>query len=111
MTGRTENCQVGEFLAYAGPKGRACIDRALHLPKVWAEAAARRTEAGVPEAVRFATKGSLARSMPERACAAGVPAAWVVGETVYGTDPGLRPWLEVRRRAYMLAVPKTHRVW
>src|SRR3712207_6720239 len=55
--GRTENCQVGVFLAYASPKGRAFLDRALYLPKVWAEDAARRAEAGVPETVRFATKG------------------------------------------------------
>jgi SRSO17 transposase len=109
--GRTENCQVGVFLAYAGPKGRAFLDRALYLPKAWAEDPARRAEAGVPEAVRFATKGALARAMLRRAFAAGVPAAWVVGDTVYGTDPGLRPWLEAERRAYVLAVPKTHRIW
>ena len=109
--GRTENCQVGVFLAYASPKGRAFLDRALYLPKVWAEDPARRAEAGVPETVRFATKGLLARAMLRRAFAAGVPAAWVVGDTVYGTDPGLRPWLEAERRAYVLAVPKTHRVW
>jgi SRSO17 transposase len=109
--GRTENCQVGVFLAYASPKGRAFLDRALYLPKGWAEDPARRAEAGVPEAVRFATKGALARAMLRRAFAAGVPAAWVVGDTIYGTDPGLRPWLEAERRAYVLAVPKTHRVW
>jgi SRSO17 transposase len=109
--GRTENCQVGVFLAYASPKGRAFLDRALYLPKVWAEATARRAEAGVPATVRFATKGRLARSMLARAFAAGVPAAWVAGDTVYGTDPGLRSWLERARRAYVLAVPKTHRVW
>jgi SRSO17 transposase len=109
--GRTENCQVGVFLAYAGPKGRAFLDRALYLPKGWAGDPARRAEAGVPETVRFATKGTLARTMLQRAFAAGVPAAWVVGDTVYGTDPGLRPWLEAERRAYVLAVPKTHRVW
>src|SRR5919206_252270 len=37
--GRTENCQVGVFLAYAGPKGRAFLDRALYLPKGSAEEA------------------------------------------------------------------------
>jgi SRSO17 transposase len=109
--GRTENCQVGVFLAYAGPQGRAFLDRALYLPQGWAEDTARRAEAGVPEAVRFATKGALARAMLRRAFAAGVPAAWVVGDTVYGTDPGLRPWLEREGRAYVLGVPKTHRVW
>jgi SRSO17 transposase len=109
--GRTENCQVGVFLAYAGRQGRAFLDRALYLPKAWADDPARRAEAGVPATVRFATKGALAKAMLRRAFEAGVPAAWVVGDTVYGTDPGLRPWLEAERRAYVLAVPKSHRVW
>lgn len=30
--GRIENCQVGVFLAYAGPWGQALIDRRLYLP-------------------------------------------------------------------------------
>src|SRR5918912_3741265 len=109
--GRTENCQIGVFLAYATPKGRAFLDRALYLPKAWAEDAARRTEAGVPQTVRFATKVALAKSMLQRAFAAGVPASWVTGDTVYGNDPNLRSWLETERHAYVLAVPKTHRVW
>jgi SRSO17 transposase len=109
--GRTENGQVGVFLAYATPQGHALLDRALYLPKSWAEDAARRAEAGVPESVRFATKGALAKALLQRAFAAGVPAAWVVGDTVSGTAPDLRPWLEAERRAYVLAVPKTHRVW
>ena len=109
--GRTENCQVAVFLAYAGDGGRAFLDRALYLPKAWADDRDRRAEAGVPEAVRFATKGALARAMLRRAFASGVPAAWVVGDTVYGTDPGLRAWLEAERRAYVLAVPKSHRIW
>ena len=109
--GRTENCQIGVFLAYASPKGRAFLDRALYLPKVWAENADRRAEAGVPQVVPFATKAALAKTMLQRAFAAGVPAAWVTGDTVYGTDRSLRPWLEAERHAYVLAVPKTHRAW
>ena len=65
--GRIENCQVGVFLGYATPKGRALIDRALYLPKEWADDRARRQSAGVPGAVRFATKLVLARRMVERA--------------------------------------------
>ena len=109
--GRTENCQVGVFLAYAGRSGRAFLDRALYLPKAWADNPTRRAEVGVPETVRFATKGALAKAMLRRAFDGGVPAAWITGDTVYGTDPGLRPWLEAERRAYVLAVPKSHRVW
>src|SRR5918998_2050303 len=44
--GRTENCQVGVFLAYASPRGRTFLDRALYLPKVWAKDRERRAEAG-----------------------------------------------------------------
>ena len=31
--GRIENCQIGVFLAYAGARGTAFLDRALYLPK------------------------------------------------------------------------------
>src|SRR5262245_58609967 len=75
--GRIENCQVGVFLGYATKKGRALIDRELYLPKEWAGDSDRREEAGVPEAVAFATKLVLARRMIDRAVAAGVPTRWV----------------------------------
>src|SRR5215208_3429219 len=54
--GRIENCQIGVFVGYASPKGRAGLDRALYLPKEWAQDAERRAEAGAPEAVAFRTK-------------------------------------------------------
>src|SRR3712207_3664914 len=76
--GRIENCQVGVFLGYASSKGRAGIDRALYLPRAWADDAERREEAGVPEAVAFRTKPALALEMLERAFEADVPAPWVV---------------------------------
>jgi len=110
--GRIENCQVGVFLGYASAKGRAFLDRELYLPKEWALDAARRREAGVPPEVRFATKPQLARAMLERAFAAGVPAAWVAGDEVYGDDGAFRRWLEDETGyAYVLAVSCDHPVW
>ncbi len=109
--GRIENCQIGVFLAYASPRGHAFLDRALYLPKAWAEDAARREAAGVPQNVRFATKGELAQAMLARACAAEVPAAWLTGDEVYGNDGSLRRWLEAQRRPYVLAVACSHPVW
>src|SRR5215212_7612700 len=53
--GRVENCQVGVFLALAGSRGRALVDRELYLPQGWCGDAARREAAGVSEAVTFAT--------------------------------------------------------
>jgi SRSO17 transposase len=105
--GATVNCQVGVFLAYASGEGAAFIDRALYLPREWADDPVRRAEAGVPEAVRFATKIELARGMLERAFDAAVPARWVVADAFYGRSHGLRRWLEQRGRAYALMIPKT----
>lgn len=102
--GRIENCQIGVFLAYASPAGHVLLDRALYLPEEWAADAERRTEAGVPEAVTFATKPELARQLLERALSAGVPAAWVTGDSIYGGNRRLRIWLEQHEQPFVLAV-------
>ncbi len=109
--GRRENCQIGVFLNYASPKGRTFLDRELYLPQSWADDAERRREAGVPEAVTFATKPELAKRMLERAFAAGVPAAWVTGDEIYGDATDLRRWLEQERHPYVVAVSCSHPVW
>ncbi len=108
--GKKENAQVGVFLAYSSEKGTAFIDRALYLPREWAEDTQRREEAGIPQTVRFSTKGELAKEMLRRAFEAAVPGRWVVADTVYGTARGLRGWLEERERSYILAVPATQGV-
>jgi SRSO17 transposase len=109
--GRIENCQVGVFLGYATNRGRALLDRALYLPKEWSEDAARRAGAGVPKAVRFATKLVLARRMVERAVAAGVPARWVTADAVYGSDYGFRSALEGLGLGYVVGVRTDYAVW
>ena len=108
--GRVENCQVAVFLSYASPAGHALIDRELYLPRSWTADPARCAAAGIPAGTAFATKPALARRMLGRALDAGVPAAWVTGDEVYGADPGLRADLECRRIGYVLAVAASHRV-
>ena len=108
--GRVENCQVAVFLSYASAAGHALIDRELYLPRSWTDDPARCAAAGIPATTAFATKPALARRMLGRALDAGVPAAWVTGDEVYGADPGLRGDLEHRRIGYVLAVAATHRV-
>jgi SRSO17 transposase len=102
--GRVENCQLGVFLAYAGPRGRALIDRELYLPRSWTDDPDRCREAGVPGGVQFATKPELARAMLARALDAGVPASWVTADEAYGKDGKFRDWLEQRRAGYVVAV-------
>ena len=109
--GRIENCQIGVFLTYAAPQGHVLLDRELSLPREWADDPDRRQEAGVPTAVTFATKPQLARRMLERALAAGVPAAWVTGDSIYGGDRRLRVWLEQHEQPFVLAVKSDEPLW
>lgn len=108
--GRIENAQVGVYLVYAAAGGHAFIDRALYLPKSWTTDADRCRAAGVPGDTRFATKPALAREMIDRALDAGVPAAWVAGDEVYGADSKLRIALQERRVGYVLAVACDHQI-
>jgi SRSO17 transposase len=78
--GRTENCQVGVFLAYASRLGHALIDRELYLPQFWTEDPQRCRAAGITEEAEFATKPRQARAMIARAVAAGVPFAWFTAD-------------------------------
>jgi SRSO17 transposase len=105
--GKVDNCQLGVFLAYASGKGRAMIDRELYLPERWSEDPERRKAARVPEEIGFRTKPQLAQLMLERALDAGVPAAWMTADEVYGGSPALREWLEDRGVWHVLAVKCT----
>lgn len=101
--GKVENCQIGTFLAYATPKGRALIDRELYLPKSWTDDRQRCERAAVPDDVGFATKPQQARTMIERAVAAKVPFAWFTADEAFGQNPGLRDWLHEQDIAYVMA--------
>jgi SRSO17 transposase len=109
--GRIENCQVGVFLAFAGRKGRALIDRELYLPEGWASDADRRQGAGIPEEVEFATKPALGQRMLARAYAAGVRAKWVTADEAYGNDGKFRRFLEENGQPYVVAVQSNQRLW
>lgn len=102
--GKIANCQVGVFLGYAGPKGHAGLDRALFVPEEWTRDRTRCEEAGMPQHLEHRTKPQLAVEMLGRALDAGVPAAWVVADEVYGSDGKLRQAMEERDQAYVLTV-------
>ena len=108
--GGIENCQIGVFLAYCTSGGRTFLDRALYLPRSWSEDADRRQDAGIAATVTFATKPMLARQMLERAFDNGVPARWVTGDSVYGSDSHFRRFLQGRGMAYVLGVTSDYTV-
>ena len=85
----------------------AFIDRALYLPKNWANDPARLKVTHVPAEIEFATKPQLAAGMIARAIAAHVPFAWVAADTVYGVGDIER---DLRRvgKGYVLGVSSAH---
>ena len=106
--GRVENCQLGVFLAYAAPRGRALIDRELYLPRSWIDDPDRCARAGIGEERRaqgMLTKPRLAEAMIARALDAGVQSGWVAADSAYGRDGKFRAFLEARRMPYVVEVP------
>ena len=102
--GKLANCQVGVFLGYATARGHVGLDRALFVPEEWFADRDRCRRAGIPVHLTHRTKPQLALALLERALEAGVPAAWVTGDEVYGSDGRLRRALEGRGQAYVLTV-------
>jgi SRSO17 transposase len=102
--GKIANCQVGVFLGYATATGHVGLDGALFVPQEWFADREQCRRAGIPDAIVHRTKPSLALEMLERALDAGLPAAWVTADEVYGSDGKLRRALEARGQAYVLAV-------
>jgi SRSO17 transposase len=105
--GRTENCQVGVFLAYASVHGHALIDRELYLPQSWTGDPDRCREAGIPQETEFASKPRLAQAMISRAIEAGVPFAWFTADEAYGQAKWLQTWLEEHGVSYVMAIRRS----
>jgi SRSO17 transposase len=105
--GRTENCQIGVFLAYASSRGHALIDRELYLPQSWTDDRDRCRAAGIPDEAQFATKAQLAQRLLARALDAGVPFSWFTADEVYGQAKYLRGWLEEQGVSYVIAIRRT----
>jgi SRSO17 transposase len=103
--GKIDNAQVSVHLAYATRSGaRALVDFRLYLPAAWTDDPDRCAAAAVPDHIEFATKPQLALTMIEDALDAGVDAAWVTGDEVYGNDTKLRARLRLRQIGYVLAI-------
>jgi SRSO17 transposase len=102
--GKVDNCQVGVFLAYAAPRGKALIGCRLYLPEERAADAAHRAKTYVPEDVAFQQKWRLGLALlrgPGRA----MPHGWVVGDDEFGRASDFRAQLRCDRQRYVLDVP------
>jgi len=109
--GRVDNGHSGVFLTSASRHGHGLLDRDLSLPTEWARDEARCARAGMPAERTLATTPQLAQQMLKRAFDAGVPAAWVAGDSVYGENRALRTWLEAHDHADVVAISGKAYLW
>lgn len=101
--GKKDNCQVGVFLAYAGAKGHALVDRRLYLPKSWAQDPQRRQKCHVPKEVTYQPKWQLGLELLDRN--RELPHAWVAADDEFGRVAEFRQALRERKEPYVLDVP------
>jgi len=111
--GKIASCQVGVFLAYVSPLGRALVDKGLFLPPEWASDPPRCAAVGVPEPQRsYRSKTEIALALLQRAQAWGhLAAEWVTGDDAYGQAPEFRDALTAGDCRYVLEVPGHLTVW
>jgi SRSO17 transposase len=107
--GRTENVQLGLFLAYTTGGRWALLDRELYLPRTWLADRQRCRALGVPDSVSFATRAQLAREMVERVLARPGVWPWFAADETYGDDRALRSWLDRQGIRYVVATRRPER--
>jgi len=108
--GKQANCQVVVTLSIANHHASLPIAYRLYLPKVWAEDAARRKKAHVPEEIAFKTKPQIALEQIRQACAAGVPRGVVLIDASYGSNSALRAGVSALGLSYVAAIVSTVKV-
>lgn len=104
--GKTENCQSGVFLAYAGTAGYGLVDYELYIPHEWfsEDFSKLRKECHVPEEKTFSTKNELAKHMLNKTLKSGLfHVQWVGCDAAYGNDHAFLDDLELPEGVWYFA--------
>ncbi|WP_137896402.1 IS701 family transposase [Ramlibacter sp. 2FC] len=111
MLGKQDNCQVAVSVSLACETASLPVAWQLYLPQEWAEDPVRRAKAGVPEAVGFATKPTIALQQIEHLLAQGAPRHCVLADAGYGVDTAFRERLGELGLRYVVGVTGAVTVW
>jgi SRSO17 transposase len=102
--GKVDNCQVGVFLGYVTPRGKALLDGRLYLTQERAADRGHRKKTYVPADVVFQEKWRLALDLL-RTTGRQLPHGWVTGDDELGRVSAFRSQLRLDRERYVLDVP------
>lgn len=108
---RYEKCQIAVSVSLACDSASLPVSWRLFLPHAWIEDPIRRSKAGVPNDVQFATRPQLALQQIERLIASGTPRRPVLADTGYGMDPDFRQGLMDLELPYVLGITAQAHVW
>ncbi len=108
--GKQANCQVVVTLSIANHHASLPIAYRLYLPEEWAQDAARRKKARVPQEIEFKTKPAIALEQIRRACAAEVPRGVVMMDASYGSNSALRAGITALGLTYVAGIVATVKV-
>jgi SRSO17 transposase len=111
VRGKQENCQVAVTVSLANSTMSVPCAYRLYLPDVWARDGERRTLAGVPREVTFATKWEIALAEIDRLLADDLPRAPVVADAGYGDVTAFRDGLTQRGFSYAVGIKPDTTVW
>ena len=111
VLGKQDNCQVAVSISLANAQASVPVAYRLYLPKLWAEDAKRRQQAGVPAEVSFATKTQIALQQLETLLAAGAPKYCVLADAAYGVDQAFRQQLSDLGLPYVVGITSSVVVW
>ena len=113
--GKQDNSQVAVSLSVATAEASLPVAWRLYLPESWADDAARRGAAGVPDEVEFRTKPEIALSqiaaLKAEGVAPGVAPGVVLADAGYGNHSGFRAGVSALGLDYVAGVLGTTVVW
>jgi SRSO17 transposase len=109
--GKKANCQALVSLTLARAEVPVCVALRLFLPRAWAEDAARRTRAGVPEAILSRPKWQIALDELDRVRAVGARFGCVLADAEYGKAAELRHGLSDRDLSWAVGILPTQKVY
>lgn len=109
--GKQDNCQVAVSLSLASAQGSIPIAYQLYLPKDWAADPVRRSSAGVPEGIVFATKPQIALAQMRQASVSGVPMGVVLADAGYGDETAFRDGITALGMLYAVGIRPATTVW
>jgi len=107
--GKVDNCQVGVYLGYATPHGKALVAARLFLPEARAADPKHRAQTHVPDNVGYQEKWRMGLDFV-RGPGRELPHAWVVGDDEFGRASELRGQLRFDHERYALDVPRNTQI-